>query len=270
MMRIAILTGNELRHQFFRKRIALTTGIEVVQSFCETAQQLIAEEITEENVLRHQHLQARLQSEKDFFELFTNAVDDKSNAMIIERGTINDEEYIKAILELDIDLIVVYGSSILKNNWLQLFPKKIINVHLGLSPYYRGSATNYWPLVDGLPECVGATFMFIDEGIDTGEIIHQMRASYQYFDTPSTVGNRLIKDMTAVFASIILQFNSLQKPGNINFHPFRKLCRNKDYSENSVDIIYKNFSGNMIEEYLNHQLERDSVFPIVQNFALQL
>jgi methionyl-tRNA formyltransferase len=265
MKRIVILTGNELRHQFFRKRIALTEGIEVVQSFCETAQQLIAEEVTEENILRHQHLQARLQSEKDFFELFVNTAEDKSNAVVIERGSINDQKNTDTIAALNVDLIVVYGASILKQPLLQLFPDKIVNIHLGLSPYYRGSATNYWPLVDMLPECVGATFMYIDEGIDTGEIIHQIRATYNYFDTPSSIGNRLIKEMTDVFAELIIQSDSLQKPAITEFGSLRKLCRNKNYTEESVLKLYQNFSNKMIDDYLANQTKRDAQFPILQN-----
>lgn len=268
MKRILILTGNELRHQFFRKKIALTEGIEVVQSFCETAQPLIPEEITEENILRHQHLQARLQSEKDFFELFVHTVEDRSNPIVIERGCINDEKYTDAIAALQIDLIIVYGSSILKKPLLDLFPGKIINVHLGLSPYYRGSATNYWPLVDGLPECAGATFMYIDQGIDTGEIIHQLRASYHYFDTPSGVGNRLIKEMTEVFAKLIINFDSLQIPAAVEFHSLRKLCKNKDYTESSVEKLYQNFCDKMVPVYLSEKKSRDALFPILQNSML--
>lgn len=264
MKRIVILTGNELRHQFFRKKIALTEGIEVIQSFCETAQQLLKEEVNDDNILRHQHLQARLQSEKDFFELLVNSAEDKSNAVVIERGSINEQKYVDAIQALNIDLIVVYGASVLKAPLLQAFPNKIMNVHLGLSPYYRGSGTNYFPLVDELPECVGATFMYIDEGIDTGEIIHQIRASYNYFDTPSSVGNRLITDMTNVFAKLIIKFNSLQKPVDVLFNSYRKLCKNKDYTEASVKKVYDNFQKGMITDYLLNKRLRDSYFLVQQ------
>ena len=40
---------------------------------------------------------------------------------------------------------------------------------------------------------VGATFMYIDAGIDTGEIIHQIRADIVIGDSPHSIGNRLIK-----------------------------------------------------------------------------
>ena len=66
------------------------------------------------------------------------------------------------------DIIIVYGSSIiapLTND----FKNKIINVHLGLSPYYRGSGTNFYPILNSKPEYIGVTFMFLDKGIDTGK-----------------------------------------------------------------------------------------------------
>ena len=54
-----------------------------------------------------------------------------------------------------------------------MFSRKFLNVHLGLSPYYRGSGTNVWPLINTEPDMVGAT-LCIDAGIDNGEIIHQI------------------------------------------------------------------------------------------------
>ena len=44
--------------------------------------------------------------------------------------------------------------------------------------------------------------MHINEGIDTGEIIHQIIPDFYIGDSPHTIGNRLIK-MTKVFAELI-------------------------------------------------------------------
>ncbi len=266
MKRVVILTGNDLRHQFFRKKIALTPGIEVARSYCETGKQVLSP-LEEEplNTLRDQHLKARLQSETDFFDLYVTYARDISNAVLIENGSINNPQYTEEIYSLNIDLIIVYGSSILKPPLLNLFPGRILNVHLGLSPYYRGSATNYWPLVDSLPECVGATFMYIDEGIDTGEVIHQIRPEMCFFDTPSSIGNRLIKQMTGVYARLIIEFDNLKKNEPVEFNPLRKLCKRKDYTEASVQKLYANFSNGMINKYLATKAERDNSFPIITN-----
>lgn len=141
-------------------------------------------------------------------------------------------------------------------------------MHLGLSPYYRGAATNFWPLVDRNPACVGATFMYIDQGIDTGEIIHQVRASYDFFDNPSTIGNRLIKDMTEVFAEIIIKYDFLIKPEIPAYSDFRKFYKKRDFTEDSVEQVYLNFKEGMVEDYLNKMDKQNLLFPIITNKAV--
>ena len=69
---------------------------------------------------------------------------------------------------------------------------KILNLHLGLSPYYRGAGTNYFPFVNNEPEYVGSTFMYLDEGIDTGEIIHQIRPLINITDSFHQLSNRFL------------------------------------------------------------------------------
>ena len=68
------------------------------------------------------------------------------------------------------DLVFLFGSAIVRPPLLDHFAGRMINMHLGLSPYYRGSATNFWPLVDGLPECVGVTVHHATAEVDGGAI----------------------------------------------------------------------------------------------------
>lgn len=265
MKKIVILTGNELRHEFFRKKIASSKDINVLQTFCEGASQDNTEHLRFD--FKEKHLLARLQSENDFFRLFIDAVEDKSNAEKILKGTINNLQYINSIKSLNPDLIIVYGASILKPFFIETFPNKILNVHLGLSPYYRGSATNFWALADSLPECVGASFMYIDAGIDTGEIIHQVRASINFYDTPSSIGNRLIADMTNVFEKLIINIEQIDKPTSVHFNELRRICRNNDFNEEAVRKVYENFEW-MIEKYLQDKIKRNEAFPIIENRML--
>jgi methionyl-tRNA formyltransferase len=74
---------------------------------------------------------------------------------------------------LEPDLIVVSGTRLIKKELLAIRPSKgIINLHTGLSPYIKGgpNCTN-WCIAEGTPELIGNTIMWIDEGIDTGNII---------------------------------------------------------------------------------------------------
>ena len=124
----------------------------------------------------------------DFFQTFIDHVADCSYPSFLSKGEINSPRYTQAIIDAKLDLLITYGSSLIREPLLSAFEGWFLNVHLGLSPYYRGSGTSYWPLVNREPEYGGTTFMHIDTGVDTGKIIHQIRAKYVRGDTPVQIG----------------------------------------------------------------------------------
>ena len=99
------------------------------------------------------------------------------NLIEVNRNEINENLSLrKKIIDTKPDLVIAYGCSIIKEPLISIFKKKFLNIHLGLSPYYRGSATNFWPFVLNELQFVGITYMNIDSGVDTGPILHQFRA----------------------------------------------------------------------------------------------
>ena len=273
MKRIVIFTGSELRHMFFRKYTALAQGIEVVNSYCEGQEKSLRTLVEKDEAprdFRLKHVSAREQSEKDFFGLFVETAADYSNPIGLPKGEINNSRYTDAILVSKPDLVVAYGCSIIREPLLSAFAGRFLNVHLGLSPYYRGSGTNYWPLVNRQPEYVGATFMYIDAGIDTGEVIHQIRAKISWGDGPSQIGNRLIVEMSRVYQSLILRFESLARMSPLPKPPDAKVYKRKDYTTESVATLYGNFQKGLIENYLKEEDERCAKVPILTNPALEM
>ena len=268
MKRIVILTGSELRHLFFCRFLASSEGIQVINTYCEglekTLRTLVDKDATVKDV-RIRHLLAREQAEKDFFGLFVEKTPDLSKPIHLQKEEINTSKYTQAIIDSNPDLIIAYGCSIIREPLLSAFNGRFLNVHLGLSPYYRGTGTNYWPLVNGEPEYVGATFMYINAGVDTGEIIHQIRAKYCWGDSPSQIGNRLIVEMSRIFRSIVVNFDSLARMPHLLVPANEKVYKNKDYSEESVSTLYKNFEGGLIERYLHEEEDRCAKVPIVVN-----
>lgn len=268
--KIIILTGSELRHDFFRKYLASSEEIEVLASYCEGKEKSLVTLIEDQrdNDYRMAHLRIREQSEEDFFHAFVQRTPDRSNPAYIPKGKINSEPYSSAIISAAPELVVCYGSSIIREPLLSAFPRRFLNIHLGLSPYYRGSGTNYWPLVEGQPEYVGVTFMHIDAGVDTGEVIHQMRARVAVGDGPAQIGNRLIVDMAETCAKLILRWNKLKRMKQIPPSPSDKVFRKKDYDERSVLTLYRRFGNGLIRDYLWNKVERCAAVPIIRNPAL--
>ena len=100
-----------------------------------------------------------------------------------------------------------------------MYEGRFINIHLGLSPYYRGSGTNFFPFVNNELQFVGTTFMLIDKGIDTGRIIHQLRSDFK-FDNIHDIGNNLIKKSIDQLIKLIKIFNLsfLNTEDSINYN----------------------------------------------------
>ena len=128
-MKIVILTGSETRHVYFRKKMASDTRIEVLTSYCENDEKSLAnrnKQNEQTSQLEIQHVEARTQSEIDFFSDYIESSEDKSNPKLISKGAINDEAIVNEIVAMEPDLLVCYGSSLIKSDLLTKFEGKSV------------------------------------------------------------------------------------------------------------------------------------------------
>lgn len=92
---------------------------------------------------------------------------------ILNVENINSDEAYEFSYKLKADLILVSGTNLIKEKMLSLKPKiGILNLHTGLSPYMKGgpNCTN-WCIATNQFHLIGNTIMWIDLGIDTGNIL---------------------------------------------------------------------------------------------------
>ncbi|MCC5924250.1 MAG: hypothetical protein JJT77_10715 [Crocinitomicaceae bacterium] len=92
---------------------------------------------------------------------------------VLHVKNINDDKTKLFTENLKADLICVSGTHLVRNKTLQTFSTHgIINLHTGLSPYVKGgpNCTN-WCIANNSFELIGNTIMWIDAGIDTGNLI---------------------------------------------------------------------------------------------------
>ncbi len=266
---IVVLTADSLRHDYIRQVLAITDGIDVLRTYREISDSNLLDEAKNHgDQIRVQHLERRARSEHDYFAPFVNTVPDRSNPVDIQRGDINNRNHYEEIIELAPDLLVAYGCSIIEDPLLSEYEGQFLNLHLGLSPYYRGTGTNFWPLVNGEPEYVGATFMHLAEGVDTGKIIHQLRARVHPNDSPHDIGHRLIADAGQVYPEIVRKFDDLaevdqpQEPENERYYT------SSDYSVEATEQLYENFENGLIEKYLSQYEERTSSVPLIRHSSV--
>lgn len=98
---------------------------------------------------------------------------EENNIPVVLSENVNSKEYMNEIQKQSPDLLVSMSfDQIFKNEIINMTPLKIINCHAGKLPFYRGRNILNWALINDEKE-FGITVHYVDEGIDTGDIIVQ-------------------------------------------------------------------------------------------------
>ena len=98
-----------------------------------------------------------------------------------------------------IDFLVSYGyRHILRKDILDKLPNRAVNLHISYLPWNRGADPNLWSFIKGTPK--GVTIHYLDEGIDTGDIIVQRQVVFgSEGETLTTTYRRLHLEIQRLF-----------------------------------------------------------------------
>lgn len=104
---------------------------------------------------------------------------------------VRDEETVNMLKSINPDAIVVaaYGQ-ILPESILNIPKYGCINIHASLLPKYRGAAPIEWSIIDG-EEKTGVTTMYMEKGLDTGDMIDKAEIVIEADDTGATLHDKL-------------------------------------------------------------------------------
>lgn len=94
------------------------------------------------------------------------------NLTLLQPTNLKDEAFLKELKALQANLQIVVAFRMLPKAVWQMPEYGTFNLHASLLPQYRGAAPINWAIINGETE-TGVTTFFIDEKIDTGEIILQ-------------------------------------------------------------------------------------------------
>jgi len=263
-VKVILLTSTYRRHQAVANHVA--TRCELAGVWQET-KTFVPERYAvsdDDHAVIQAHFEARDASEADYFAADAALKLDASAVVRrVEGNGCNDAGEVAAMTALQPDVVLVFGTGILRQPLLSAFPGRIINIHLGLSPYYRGAGTNFWPLVNREPEYVGATIHYLDAGIDTGPILAHARPATEPGDGPHDLGNKTI----AAAARLLVDAAEAHLHGRVVPVPQRgggRLYQRKDFNADAVRRLLRNFETGMIDEYLADRARRDAALDLVE------
>ncbi len=125
---------------------------------------------------------------------------------------VNGVEVRNKLKEIGPDIIFVCTlNQILKKEIIAIPKYGCINIHAGLLPKYRGPASNFWVLYNKEEE-TGVTFHYIDQGIDTGDILAQRRLKISPEDTEESLDKRLSQAGSEIILDVLeaIENNTMQ------------------------------------------------------------
>lgn len=179
------------------------------------------------------------------------ATDGKSCAVRhIGPGELNVEATLRFLESAGVDTVVVFGTNLVKTPLLDRWPGRMINMHLGLSPYYRGTATNFYPLLNEEPEYVGATIHLLDASIDGGPILRHARPMIVASDMPHTIGCKAIIAGIDKLIAVLHDLDSDRLTPIPQWEvPNPRLYLRKDYHPRQVVELYRKLEAGLIHRY---------------------
>lgn len=154
-----------------------------------------------------------------------------------------DEEFIKTIKEINPDIIVVVAfGQILPKELIEIPKYGCINVHVSLLPKYRGAAPINWVIING-EEKTGVTTMYMDEGLDTGDMILTKEFKLDDKITAGELHDKMMIEGAEVLKEtmdLIAEGNAPRIPQNheeFTYAPIMdKELGHVDFNKNSKDI----------------------------------
>lgn len=110
---------------------------------------------------------------------------------ILQPTNLKDPKFIKELDGLKADLQIVVAFRMLPKAVWAMPRLGTFNLHASLLPQYRGAAPINWAIINGERE-TGVTTFFIDDKIDTGEILLQNKTSISDEETAGTLHDKLM------------------------------------------------------------------------------
>ena len=136
----------------------------------------------------------------------------KKNIELIQPKNLKNQNFVEKIRKFNPDIIIVVAFRMLPKVIWSIPNIGTINLHASLLPNYRGAAPINWVLING-EKNTGVTTFFIDDKIDTGDILMQKRIKIKENDNAEDLHNSLSKiGSLLIFETINGVVNNSIKP----------------------------------------------------------
>ena len=256
-MKVTLFTSNNHRHNYLINLLSnFCDELWVVQE-CKTLFTGKNDEKHQNKIITEKYFLKVLEAQNKIFKKeFVNKNNRNIKTLPILNGELNKLplSYLDDFLKSDI--YVVFGSSYIKGELVDFLVKqKAINIHAGVSPYYRGTDCNFWALYDDNPHLVGSTIHLLSKGLDSGPMLYHAMSNlktnpFEY--TMSTVKSAFqsiaerIKDGSIFTIKPLVQ----DKIKEVRYSKKSEFSEGvvKEYFKKKIDLNSKKFDNSLLKE----------------------
>ena len=241
-MKITVFSSNQPRHlSLVQSLSSVASQVYFISEVKTVFTGLISDKIKQSTIMEEYFSRVRAAEKKIFNEI--RFLPTNTQILSIKFGDLNYLSKQQLTEALNSDIYIIFGSSYIKG-WLAdfLVNKGAYNIHMGLSPYYRGSACNFWALYDDNAQFVGSTIHLLSKGLDNGDILFHCLPKLKGEESPFEFSMRAV---------------SSAHKGLLEELADNKLKTLKPTKQNSANEIrysrHKEFTDQVAKEYLTRE-----------------
>ena len=252
--RIVLMCGSHLRHIYVASAL-LNIGrlaalvIEERESFVPQPDPSWIPHYQE--LFRH-HFEKREYCEKKYFRsVDLETIANRVSTLRVQTKELNEKKTIDFLSEHKDCILLSYGVHQLDEAIISLFPQRCFNIHGGLSPWFRGNATLFWPFYFLKPNYAGMTIHRLSNKLDGGDILHHSLPELAYGDGIHDVACKAVIQVVNDLCKILELADAGQK---LTCHPQKsssKLFVTQDWTPQTLTVIYDLYKDRIVDHYLD-------------------
>ncbi len=252
-MKITVFTSNQPRHQALIKQLASISEETFAVMECNTVFPGQVNDFFKKSTTMQSYFRNVMKAENGIFQN-VQFLPSTIHTLPIKSGDLNKLTQPQLKQALNSDVFVVFGASYIKG-WLIdfLVEKKALNIHMGISPFYRGSSCNFWALYDKNPNYVGATIHYLSKGLDSGPMLYHALPQFKGEDGFSFT----MKSVKAAHKSLV---NKIESGEIFRMSP---VDQNKTLEVRYTKNIH--FNDMVAQDFLNRDLGPEKLQRLLEN-----
>ena len=204
-----------------------------------------------QELFRH-HFERRKDCENRYFgSANLETLESHVETLHVAKGELNERRTIDFLSKHTDCILISYGVHQLDEAVLSMFPQRCFNIHGGLSPWFRGNTTLFWPFYFLKPNYAGMTIHRLSSKLDGGDILHHSLPVLEYGDGIHDVACKAVIQVVHDICKIL----ELADAGHeIKCHPQKgsgKLFVTQDWTPQTLTVIYDLYKDRIVDHFLD-------------------